>query len=164
MARKAAILIPVILAAIIVGVIGIIFAPSELTNKTNIDFPKGTVRINDDVVTVEIAQTLAQKQRWLMFRDQNPALDSAMILKYDKPDLESVWLLDIQYNLDLVWFDENGTAVYLIKNAPPCKSILETVDCTYKNTKPALYVIAASAGFIEKHKITYGSKMTFISV
>ena len=164
MARKAVVLIPVVIAAVAIGVLGITYVPSQIKSQNLVEFPKGTVRINDDVITVEIAETAAQKERWLMFRNDKLPLDSAMLLKYDKPDLYSVWLLNIQYNLDLIWFDENGNAVYIIKNAAPCKLPLDTVDCTYKNTKTAVYVMAATAGFMQYHKITLGSKMTIISV
>jgi uncharacterized membrane protein (UPF0127 family) len=163
-ARKAAILIPVVVAAAAIGVLGISYVPSQVSSKEAIEFPKGTVRVNDDVITVEIAETAAQKERWLMFRNDKLPLDSAMLLKYDKPDLYSIWLLNIQYNLDLIWFSENGTAIYIIKNAPPCQTAFDPTTCTYKNTEPALYIMAATAGFVEKHRITEGSKMTIISV
>lgn len=66
--------------------------------------------------------------------------------------------------IDLVWFDADGNAVYMKKNAPPCPTMLDPNSCTYKPTKPALYVIAGTAGFVEAHNIQLGSKMTLISV
>jgi uncharacterized membrane protein (UPF0127 family) len=87
-----------------------------------------------------------------------------MLIKYDKPDLYEVWMLNIEYNLDLIWFDENGNAVYMKENVPPCGNVVETVSCTYKTTKPALYMMAATAGFIDAHSIAIGSKMAIISV
>ena len=163
MARKSAVLIPVIIAAAAIGALGIAFAPSDIKDK-NTAFSKGTVKINDDVITVEVAQTAAEQQRWLTFRQDTLPLDTAMLIKYDKPDLYEVWTLNIEYNLDLIWFDENGNAVYMKKNVPPCSNLVETVSCTYKTTAPALYVVAASPGFIDAHGITVGSKMTIISV
>jgi hypothetical protein len=50
------------------------------------------------------------------------------------------------------------------KDVAPCTNLVETVSCTYKTTSPALYVMAASAGFIDVHKIHVGSKMTIISI
>ena len=162
-ARKSAVLIPVIIAAAAIGALGIAFAPSDIKDK-NTAFSKGTVKINDDVITVEVAQTAAERQRWLTFRQDMLPLDTAMLIKYDKRDLYQVWTLNIEYNLDLIWFDENGNAVYMKKDVPPCSNLVETVSCTYKTTTPALYVVAASPGFIDAHGITVGSKMTIISV
>jgi len=64
----------------------------------------------------------------------------------------------------LIWFDENGNAVYIKENVPPCGNVVETISCTYKTTKPALYLMAATAGFIDAYNIAIGSKMTTISV
>jgi uncharacterized membrane protein (UPF0127 family) len=162
-ARKSVVLIPVIVAAVAVGALGIIFVPPEIRDK-NTSFPRGTVRIGDDVITVEIAQTAAEQERWLTFRQDRLPFNSAMLIKHDKPDLYQVWMLNIEYNLDLIWFDEKGSAVYIKENVPPCGNVVETISCTYKTTKPALYVMAATAGFIHAHDIAIGSKMTIISV
>ncbi|HKZ61668.1 MAG TPA: DUF192 domain-containing protein [Nitrososphaera sp.] len=162
MARKSAVLIPVIVAAIAVGALGITFLPTEIRDRDT-GFPKGTVMIGDDVITVEVAETPAEKQRWMTFRQDRLPLDTAMLIKHSAPDLHEVRMLNIEYNLDLIWFDENGNAVYMIKDAPPCGNLFETVSCTYKTTKQALYVMAASSGFIDSHGIVIGSKMTVIS-
>ena len=163
MARKSAVLIPVIAAAVVVGALGIAFIPPEVKDRDT-GFPKGTVRIDDDVITVEIAETAAEKQRWMTFRQDRLPLDTAMLIRHDESDLYEVWMLNIEYNLDLIWFDENGNAVYMIKDAPPCENVVETVSCTYKTTKQALYVMAATSGFIDEHNISVGSKMTIVSV
>ena len=163
MARKSAVLIPVIIAAAAIGALGIAFAPSDIKDK-NTNFSKGTVKINDDVITVEVAETAAEQQRWMTFRKDMLPLDTAMLIKYDKQDLYQVWMFNIEHNLDLIWFDENGNAVYMKKDVPPCSNLVETVSCTYKTTALAMYVVAASPGFIDAHNITVGSKMTLISV
>jgi hypothetical protein len=162
MARKSAVLIPVIIAAVAVGALGVAFVPPEIRDK-DVGFPKGTVMIDDDVITVEIAETAAEKQRWMTFRQDRLPLGTAMLIKHNVPDLHEVWMLNVEYNLDLIWFDENGNAVYMIRDVPPCESVVETVSCTYKTTKRALYVMAATSGFIDGHDIAVGSKMTIVS-
>ena len=162
MARKSAVLIPVIAAAAAVGALGIAFVPTEVRDR-DVGFSKGTVTIDDDVITVEIAETAAEKQRWMTFRQDRLPLDTAMLIKHDKPDLHEVWMLNVEYNLDLIWFDENGSAVYMIKDAPACGNVVETFSCTYKTTKQALYVMAATSGFIDEHDIAIGSNMTIVS-
>ena len=164
MARKSAILIPAIIAAVAVGGLGIAFIPPEVRAPDRTEFTKGTVKINDSIITVEIADSAAERQRWLTFRQDRLGQDTALLLKYDHPDLHQVWMLNIEYNLDLVWFDQNGTAVYMIEDAPPCQNVVETVSCTYKTTSRSLYVMAATAGFVDSHGISVGSKMTIMSV
>jgi uncharacterized membrane protein (UPF0127 family) len=73
-------------------------------------------------------------------------------------------MLNIDYNLDLIWVDKDGNVVYTKENVPPCQNVVETVSCTYKTTARSLYVIAATAGFIGAHEISTDSKMTIISI
>ena len=152
-----------LVAAVTIGSLGLVFIPQEIKNK-QIDFAEGTIRIDDDVIKVEIAESRADKQRWLMFREERLPLNSAMILVYEKSDLYSMWLLNIEYNLDLIWINENGNIVYMVKDAEPCKNTFDAASCTYKNTKAAKYIIAAASGFIEEHDITEKSLMTIISI
>lgn len=152
-----------LVAAVTIGSLGLVFIPQEIKNK-QIDFAEGTIRIDDDVIKVEIAESGADKQRWLMFREERLPLNSAMILVYEKSDLYSMWLLNIEYNLDLIWINENGNIVYMVKDAEPCKNTFDAASCTYKNTKAAKYIIAATSGFIEEHDITEKSIMTIISI
>ncbi|AIC15204.1 DUF192 domain-containing protein [Nitrososphaera viennensis] len=162
MARKSAVLIPVIIAAVAIGGLGLAFIPPDIKER-NADFPKGTVRINDDVITVEVAQSVAEKQRWLTFRQDKLPIDTAMLMKYDKPDLYDIWMLNVNYNLDLIWFDQGGNAVYMKKDVPPCGHVLDQQGCTYKTTKPSMYILAGTAGFADAHKIDIGTKMNIIS-
>lgn len=164
MARKSAILIPVIIAAVAVGILGIAYIPAEVRAPDRTEFSKGTVKIDDKIITVEIADTAAERQRWLTFRQDKLPQDTALLIKYDHPDLYEIWMLNIEYNLDLVWFDQDGNAVYLKEDVPPCQNVVETVSCTYKPTSNSLYVLASSAGFIDTNSIAKGSKMTIISI
>jgi uncharacterized membrane protein (UPF0127 family) len=51
-----------------------------------------------------------------MFRNEEFPSNSAMILVYPKSDLYALWLLNIQYNLDMIWFNEDkDKLVYLVK-------------------------------------------------
>lgn len=163
MVRKITVLVPVIVGCIILGVLGLTFIPEGIKNR-NIEFSKGTIAINNHSISTEIAETPAERQRWLTFRSEEMPLSSALLLVYDKADLFSLWLLNIQFNLDLIWFDGAGNIVYIKQDAAPCRNTLDAVQCTYKNTIPARYVLAATTGFINYHNITKDSKIKLVSV
>jgi uncharacterized membrane protein (UPF0127 family) len=163
MANKMVVLIPAILAAFIIGILGLLLAPSEVKNR-DLSFPTGTIKIDNDTIKAELAKSPEERQRWLMFRDDPIPMDSAMLLVYEKPDLYALWLINIQYNLDLIWLDENGHVVYTKENAQICTNPFDASECTYKNTSPAKYVLAASSGFITNHNISTGSTMKILSV
>jgi len=145
------------------GVLGLTFVPEGIKNR-NIDFSKGTIAINNHSITTEIAETPAERQRWLTFRSEELPLSSALLLVYDKPDLYSLWLLNIQFNLDLIWFNGAGNIVYIKQDAAPCMNTLDAAQCTYKNTIPARYVLAATTGFINYHNITIDLKIKLVSI
>lgn len=145
------------------GVLGLTFVPEGIKNR-NIDFSKGTIVINNNSISTEIAETPAERQRWLTFRNEELPLNSALLLVYDKPDLYSLWLLNIQFNLDLIWLDGAGNIVYIKQDAAPCMNTLDAAQCTYKNTIPARYVLAATTGFINYHNITIDSKIKLVSI
>ena len=163
MVRKITVLVPVIVGCVILGIWGLTFIPEGIKNR-NIEFSRGTIAINNHSISTEIAETPAERQRWLTFRSEEMPLSSALLLVYDKPDLYSLWLLNVQFNLDLIWFDGAGNIVYIKQDAAPCKNTLDAIQCTYKNTIPARYVLAATTGFVNHHNITKDSKIKLVSV
>jgi uncharacterized protein len=163
MVSKTTVLLPTIIAVVMIGILGLLFIPVSIKDK-KIDFPRGTLRIDNYTIQVEIADSPAARQRWLTFREDSLPLDSAIILVYNKADLYPLWLLNVGFNVDLIWVDEKGSIVYIVKNAIPCKTSLDAVECTYKNTKPAKYILAATAGFVNYHNITNQSRVKIISI
>jgi uncharacterized membrane protein (UPF0127 family) len=161
--RKITVLLPVIVGCVILGVLGLTFIPEGIKNRS-IEFSKGTIAINNHSISTEIAETPAERQRWLTFRSEELPLNSALLLVYDKPDLYSLWLLNVQFNLDLIWFDDAGNIVYIKEDAMRCMNALDASQCTYKNTISAKYVLAATTGFIDYHNITKDSKIKLVSI
>jgi uncharacterized membrane protein (UPF0127 family) len=73
-----------------------------------------------------------------------------------------MWLINIRYPLDLLWFDQSGNLVYSVKNAQPCSNILDQSTCSYKNIEPAKFIFAGSSGFIQNNDITNKSKLEIL--
>ena len=128
----------------------------------SLDFDKGTIKVDNSIINVEIAESDSERQRWLMFREDKFPSNSGMILVYPKSDLYALWLLNIQYNLDIMWFNEKGNLVYMIKDAKPCENPLDPHNCTYKTTVPAKYIVVSTEGFIKRNNITNTSKMIIL--
>ena len=62
MAKRAQVLIPIAIAAAIIGIAGIVSLPSEVKLQ-QVDFPVGTIKIDDIVLSVQIADTDANMAR-----------------------------------------------------------------------------------------------------
>lgn len=156
-------LVPIFIAAVIVGIVGLISIPSE-SKLESVEFPRGTIKIDDVPLEVQIADTEPRRVRGLMFQEQLP-YDQGMIFVFDKPGLYSLWMLNMQFPLDMMWFDENGKIVHIEKNVPPCKTPLEITTCqSIVPDGQATYIIEVTSGFVEQHKITKNSILNIISI
>lgn len=164
MTSRIQVLVPITIAAVIVGIAGILSLPSDVKLES-VEFPRGTVKIDGIVLEVQIADTDPRRARGLMFQDQLP-LDEGMLFVWDAADKRSIWMLNMQFPLDIIWIDDNNKVVFIEKNIPICKTALETVTCpSYKGgSKDAKYVLEVTAGFADAFKITTESTLEIISI
>ena len=164
MTTRIQVLVPITIAAVIVGIAGILSLPSDVKLES-VEFPRGTVKIDDVVLEVQIADTDPRQTRGLMFQKQLP-LDQGMLFVFDDANKRSIWMLNMQFPLDILWIDDNGKVVFIEKNIPPCKTALETVTCPSYNggSKDVKYVLEVTAGFVDAFKITTESTLEIISI
>ena len=164
MAKRAQVLIPIAIAAAIIGIAGIVSLPSEVKLQ-QVDFPVGTIKIDDIVLSVKIADTDANMARGLMFEEKLP-YDKGMLFVFDKPETRSMRMLNMQFNIDVIWFDDNGNVVSIDRNVPPCMTTVEIFVCKENGVSSdnAQYVLEVTAGFVDKFEITEDSKLELISI
>ena len=164
MAKRAQVLIPIAIAAAIIGIAGIVSLPSEVKLQ-QVDFPVGTIKIDDIVLSVKIADTDANMARGLMFEEKLP-YDKGMLFVFDKPETRSMWMLNMQFDIDVIWFDDNGNVVSIDRNVPPCMTTVEIFVCKENGVSSdnAQFVLEVTAGFVDKFEITEDSKLELISI
>jgi len=164
MPTRLQVIIPIAIAAFIIGSAGILSIPSD-AKLAAVEFPRGTIKIDEHVLEVQIADTEPRRVRGLMFQEQLP-YDQGMIFVFEEPGFYSLWMLNMQFPLDMIWFDNDGKVVYIDKNVPPCKSALETVTCTTNNSaeNEAKYILEVTAGFVDEFEITEDSILEIISI
>jgi len=163
MTTRTQVLIPIFIAAVIVGAAGLLSLPSE-SKLESVEFPRGTIKVDDVPLQVQIADTEPRRVRGLMFQDQLP-YDQGMIFVFEQPGLHSIWMLNMQFSLDMIWFDQDGKVVYIEKDVPPCKSALEIAACqSIIPDNEAVYVLEVTSGFIDQNNITKDSILNIISI
>jgi uncharacterized membrane protein (UPF0127 family) len=164
MATRAQVLIPIGIAAVIIGVVGMLSIPKDVKLEQT-EFPRGLVKIDDVLLQVQIADTKPLQTRGLMFQEKLP-YDQGMLFVFEDEGVRSMWMLNMQFALDVLWIDADGNVVHIEKDAQPCKSALETMTCTFKNgnEKHAKYVLEVTAGFVDQFNITENSKLQIISI
>ena len=163
MTTRAQALIPITIAAVIIGVIGLLTLPSD-SKLESVAFPLGTITVDGIPLQVQIADSEPRRTRGLMFQDQLP-YDQGMIFVFSEPGIYSFWMLNLQFPLDIIWFDAQGRVVHIVEDAPPCKTTVELVACeSMVPDAEALYVLEVTAGFVKENNITKDSMLGIISI
>ncbi len=164
MPTRTQVLIPIAIAAIIIGVVGMLTLPSDVKLES-VEFPRGTIKLDDKTLEVQIADTDSLRARGLMFQNEL-SYNEGMLFVFDGPDTRPMWMLNMQFNLDVIWFDENTNVVAIEKDVPPCRTTVEVVACRENGVSGdnAKYVLEVTAGFVDKFNITENSKMEIISI
>ena len=163
MTTRSQALVPIFIAAVIIGVAGLMSLPSD-SKLESVEFPRGTIKVDEIPLQVQIADTEPRRVRGLMFQDQLP-YDQGMIFVFDKPGLYPLWMLNMQFSLDMMWFDQDGKIVHIEKDISPCKAALEIATC--QSVVPdgdALYVLEVTSGFVDQNNITKDSVLSIISI
>lgn len=116
-----------------------------------------TIVIAPDVkVLAEIASTDETRERGLMFRT-SLAENAGMLFVFPSLDIQGFWMKNTLIPLDMLWLNERKEIVYFV-TADPCKMD----PCgSYQPMQKALYVLEVNAGFVKKHHLALGQRLSF---
>jgi len=165
MPTRTGVLIPIVVAAIIIGVAGMLTIPTDVKLES-VEFPRGTVKLDDKILEVQIADTKELRTRGLSWNPEKLPYNEGMLFVFEGSETRPMWMLNMQFNLDVIWFDENANVVAIEKNVPQCITTVEVVACRENGVSGdnAKYVLEVTAGFVDKFNITENSKMEIISI
>ena len=79
--------------------------------------------------------------------------NQGMLFVYPESRLFSFWMKDTLIALDILFFDENGRLLEIIKNSPPCK---QSPCIKYSNQHAAQFVLELAAGVSDKLNLKPG--------
>ena len=127
------VLIPIGIAALIVGVAGVATLPAEIKLE-QVEFPRGTIMVDDKILEVQIADTEPRRVSGLMFQETLP-MDQGMLFV----------------------FDESGPKCKTTTEIMTCNSEGASTD----NAK---YALEVTAGFVNEFQINENSKLKLISI
>ena len=164
MASRSQVLIPIIAAAIIIGIVGMLTIPIDVKLES-VEFPRGTIKLDDKILVVQIADTDSLRVRGLSWQNELP-YNEGMLFVFDESGTRAMWMMGMQFNLDIIWFDENANVVAIEKDVPSCKTTIEVVACRENGVSGnnAKYVLEVTAGFVDEFNITENSRLELISI
>jgi uncharacterized protein len=102
--------------------------------------------------SVEIADDESERAQGLMFRESLPQF-SAMLFVYEQPIDAVFWMHNTLVPLDMLFMDQSGTVLQIIKNATPKT---DTARVGGPNIK---LVLEINGGLADKLGLTIGSIM-----
>jgi uncharacterized protein len=119
-----------------------------------------TVHLGNRSFRVEVADTNAEREIGLMYRDK--LKDShGMLFVFDGEAPQAFWMKNTLIPLDILYFDAEYRFVSASFNTPPCR-VVEPMQCpSYPSTGPAKYVLELNAGIGEKLNLKPGDRMEF---
>lgn len=116
----------------------------------DLSYETTTMMIGDTRITLEIAETPAQKSRGLGGRE-GLAENAGMLFVFEEDGLHGFWMKDMRFAIDIAWFDADFCVVDIAQRVSP-----GTYPAVFVPDTPARYVIEMEAGFFGSHGIEKG--------
>lgn len=132
------------------------FSQSRTENSLNLSYKTGKIALNGSIFDVEVADTDSLRSQGLSGR-KNLASDAGMWFIFGKEGYWGFWMKDMNFPLDIIWFDEDQKIISFEKNLLP-----ETYPQIFYPAGKAKYVLEVKAGFAEKAKIKIGDQATVV--
>jgi uncharacterized membrane protein (UPF0127 family) len=118
------------------------------------------IMIGGILLSVELAKTPAAQQKGLSGKPSLPN-DHGMLFVFDHQDYWGFWMVEMNFPLDIIWFNSSRQVVFIERDLAPCTP--QSCPVFTPNAK-ALYVLEVNAGFVDAHQITFGSTFTFVGI
>lgn len=135
---------------IILGLVVVFFLYKKFshTQINKIDYQTKNLVLGGTVpLQVLVADTESKRVQGLS-KSQPLKEGQGMLFLFDKPGKYGIWMKDMNYPIDIVWFDEHKEVVYFEQNISP-----QTYPKVFTPPVDALSVLELPAGFLEKHNL-----------
>ena len=110
------------------------------------------ITIKDTRITVEVADTPQERTKGLSQRTELGE-NQGMFFIFQKPNNAGIWMKEMNFSIDILWFDEEKKVIDIKQNATP-----ESYPELFYPSAPSLYVLEVNAGFTETHDIQVGDQ------
>jgi len=127
--------------------------PADLLVASSMDDNVEIGRIGSGFFNFEIADTAAERQQGLSGR-ASLSDTKALLFVLDKPVKECIWMKDMKFSIDILWFDSNKKLVHEKRNVSP-----ETYPEKFCPPVDTKYIVETAAGVAEKNRIKLGDKL-----
>jgi uncharacterized membrane protein (UPF0127 family) len=117
--------------------------------------PDKTLKIGEQIVSVEVVDTPAEREQGLSGRE-SLGRNQGMLFVFSEPSQYCLWMKDMKFSIDMIWFDKDKKVVHVQQNATP-ESYPESF-CSPVNAK---YIVEVAAGSVQKWGVNPGDQAAF---
>lgn len=122
-------------------------------------FPSQNIQLDNVTLNVQIANTPDRMEQGLQYSDPLP-YNEGMLFIPKSPQVLAMWMPNMKFSLDMIWFDGNGNVLHIEKNVPPCTSLDHSTCPIYnQDGQPSTYALEVTSGFVDKYNISMNSKL-----
>ncbi len=131
--------------------LGLGSAQAQNHEAPQLDLPRAKLSAGMHQITVQIAQTTAQRTIGLMFRKEMPAVEG-MLFIFEQASMQCFWMKNTFLPLTAAFVADDGEIVNLADMKPHSES-------PHCSTKPVRYVLEMNQGWFAKKGIKPGAKL-----
>lgn len=117
---------------------------------------QGKIVFDNREFVVEIADTPKLQALGLSDRE-TLSRNTGMLFVFSEPDRHAFWMKDMNFSIDIVWFDDEFVVVDIEENLSP-----ESYPEIFRSRVSARFALEVNAGQISLGGITIGEKATYI--
>jgi len=110
------------------------------------------ITIKDTRIVAEVVDTPQERTKGLSQRTELGE-GQGLLFIFQKPGHIGIWMKDMIFPIDILWFDEEKNVTDIKKNATP-----ESYPEVFYPSALALYVLEVNVGFAEQHGIEVGDQ------
>jgi uncharacterized membrane protein (UPF0127 family) len=108
------------------------------------------LQIGNTTISIEYATTTAEEELGLSGRTSLAPL-VGMWFVVNPPALQGMWMKDMNFPLDMIWFDQNMKVIYIAKDVTP-----QSYPEIFASNQAASYVLEVNADFVDLHNVALG--------
>lgn len=120
------------------------------------------VKINEATIYAQVADTENERSLGLSFTKKLEE-NAGMLFIFEQPGVKNFWMRDMNYNIDIIWIDENKTVTGFQENADKnsYNSKYPEYSRIYRSPTNTKYVLEVATGTIQNLNIKVGDVLDF---
>lgn len=120
----------------------------------SVQFAKRGLRIGNQNLLVEVADTDEKRTQGLMHRQSLPA-NQGMLFVFEKPQILGFWMKNTHIPLSIGFFNKDRVLTQIIDKMKPTSMMQKDLP-QYLSREPSLFALEVNQGWFKKHGVKTG--------